>query len=71
MKNCNRFKLYVFVVCVYLAYVSDIQSQEHFSIDSIETRIQKQLEIFPQEKTHIHNDKPVYLSGDKIQDNKI
>lgn len=66
MKNCNRFKLYVFVVCVYLAYVSDIQSQEHFSIDSIETRMQKQLEIFPQEKIHIHNDKPVYLSGEKI-----
>ncbi len=66
MKNCNRFKLHVFVV-----YVSDIQYLECLSIGGVETRMQKQLEIFPQEKIYIHNDKPVYLSDDKIQDNKI
>lgn len=67
MKNCNRFKLYVFFV----VYVPGIQCLGCLFIGGVETRMQKQLEIFPQENIYIHNDKPVYLSDDKIQDNKI
>ena len=43
-----------------------ISSQELFSIDSITARIERQVKTFPQEKLYVHNDKPLYISGEKI-----
>lgn len=35
-------------------------------IDSIQARINRQLETYPQEKIYVHNDKPLYVTGENI-----
>jgi hypothetical protein len=49
-----------------LSVIARSQENKEFSADSLTGRIIEQVVIFPQEKIHLHLDKPVYLAGETI-----
>lgn len=66
MKSTITFLLRLGFTLVFFMIVQLLKSQDAFSIDSISARMVKQTEIFPQEKLYVHNDKPLYISGEKV-----
>lgn len=71
MRSGNRLLSISSLLIVFhlFALLLNAQTQEHnhnILLDSIITRIDRQLEIFPQEKIYVHNDKAVYLTGDTV-----
>jgi len=66
MRSSNRLlSISLLLIAFHFFTVSNAQIQEHNALfDSVITRIDRQLEIFPQEKIYVHNDKAVYLTGE-------
>ena len=52
---------------IFLHYISMfVNAQVMFMPSSIQDNIFKQFELFPQEKLHLHTDRTMYVSGEKI-----
>ena len=58
-------RVIVFLLLLLSGFSVTVYGQRSVS-DSLALLFHNQLEIFPQEKIHIHTDKPYYLSGEKI-----
>ena len=55
-----------FCILLLSGYVFCGNAQQIKTIDDIQDSIVKQLHLFPQEKIHLHTDRDVYVSGEKI-----
>ncbi|MFV0330814.1 MAG: hypothetical protein ACK5KL_13525 [Dysgonomonas sp.] len=68
MKHIIETKhILLFVAFHFFTIVLNAQTQGHnILLDSVITRIDRQLEIYPQEKIYVHNDKAVYLTGETV-----
>lgn len=66
MKGYEKYCLHICLFICFLGFSGVVSGQELFSIDSIKARMNKQTEIFPQEKIFVHTDKPLYISGEKV-----
>ena len=51
--------------CIILSIVT-AKAQYTYVYDTIQNNINKQLEIFPQERIHLHTDRDYYIPGEKI-----
>ena len=56
-------RLYLFFLFL---WASEVYAQEAISMDAIQESIFDQLALFPQEKIHLHTDRTMYVSGEKI-----
>ncbi|MBN1768210.1 MAG: hypothetical protein JXR50_12035 [Prolixibacteraceae bacterium] len=54
-----------FVLYVFLLFSSIVRAQ-NANNDSIQNLFIEQISIYPQEKIHVHTDKPTYISGETI-----
>jgi len=54
------FSVLFLLCCVWL------NAQDKLTINDIQTRLFDQLGLFPQEKIHLHTDRTMYISGEKI-----
>lgn len=55
-----------FLPIIFVIASTVYSQQSSFSIDTLYNRIAHQLTIFPQEKLHLHIDKPIYSVGDTL-----
>jgi len=65
----NELKFLLFII-VYLLVFNVIQAQRvqetSYAIGTVEENFTAQLELFPQEKLHLHTDRDFYIPGEKI-----
>ena len=61
-----RKTTFLLVSLFLLSGIAGGQENNGYSADSLTRRIIEQVVIFPQEKIHLHLDKPVYLAGETI-----
>ena len=54
----------LFIVFVYSLFTSELLSQNEFR--KVEENLITQLEVYPQEKIHLHTDRDYYVPGEKI-----
>jgi len=54
------------ILYVILLHTLTIHAQHNQSYNSIQDSISKQIQIFPQEKIHLHTDRDYYIPGEKI-----
>jgi len=59
MRRLSLFFLNVFVII-------SVNAQQMMTLDAIQDSIINQLELFPQEKIHLHTDRMMYIPGEKI-----
>jgi uncharacterized protein YfaS (alpha-2-macroglobulin family) len=49
-----------------LVFAFAVSAQDKLTLESIQDSVIKQLELFPQEKIHLHTDRTMYVPGEKI-----
>ncbi len=63
------YKYYLFLFISFGIFVSSLPAQnvENFSMESLKSSFEKQINMCPQEKAYIHTDRPYYMAGEQIR----